>query len=100
MSKIISIDGNRYILPEGMTIKDIQALAGMLISLVKVEHCYLYPDYETLFYAGEGVQVGVTSARLMTKEDAKAKSAASRAAEDAKKAAQAEGDLLKAHVVS
>ena len=89
MSKIISIDGNRYILPEGMTTKEIQALAGMLISLVKVEHCYLYPDYETLFYAGEGVQVGVISARLMSKEDAKAKSAASREAEDAKKAAAA-----------
>jgi hypothetical protein len=87
MSKIITIDGNRYIMPEGMTTKDTQALAGMLISLVKVEHCYLYPNYDSLFYAGEGVQVGVSTATLMTKEEAKAKSAASREAEDAKKAA-------------
>jgi hypothetical protein len=87
MSKIITIDSSRYILPEGMTTKDIQALAGMLISLTKVEHCYLYPNYDNLFYAGEGVQVGVSTATLMTKEEAKAKSAASREAEDAKKAA-------------
>jgi hypothetical protein len=87
MAKIITIDGNRYIMPEGMTTKDTQALAGMLISLVKVEHCYLYPNYDSLFYAGEGVQVGVSTATLMTKEEAKAKSAASREAEDAKKAA-------------
>jgi hypothetical protein len=100
MSKIITIDGSRFILPEGMTTKDTQALAGMLISLVKVEHCYLYPNYDSLFYAGEGVQVGVSTATLMTKEEAKAKSAASREAEDAKKAAQAAGDLLTAHVVS
>jgi hypothetical protein len=87
MSKIITIDSSRYILPEGMTIKDIQALAGMLISLVKVEHCYLYPSYDSLFYAGEGVQVGVSTATLMTKEDARAKSEASKAAEKAKEAA-------------
>jgi hypothetical protein len=87
MTKIITIDGNRYIMPEGMTTKDTQALAGMLISLVKVEHCYLYPNYDSLFYAGEGVQVGVSTATLMTKEEAKAKSAASREAEEAKKAA-------------
>jgi len=87
MSKIITIDGSRFILPEGMTTKDIQTLAGMLISLAKVEHTYLYPSYDSLFYPGEGVQVGVTAVTLMTKEEARAKSEASRAAEDAKKAA-------------
>ena len=99
MAKIITIDGNRFVLPEGMTNKEIQSLAGLLITLVKVEHSYLYPNYDNLFYAGEGVQVGVSTIELMTKEEAKAKSAASREAEDAKKAAQAAGDLLKAHVV-
>ena len=88
MAKIITIDNNRYVLPEGMTTKDIQTLAGMLISLVKVDHYYIYPDYENLFFAGEGVQVGVTSTALMTKEDAKAKSDASRAAQEAKKKAE------------
>ena len=100
MSKIISIDGNRYILPEGMTTKDTQALAGMLISLVKVEHCYLYPNYDSLFYAGEGVQVGISTAVLMTKEEARAKSEESKAQDQAKKAAEAAGDLLARHVVS
>jgi hypothetical protein len=86
-AKMITIDNSRYMLPEGMTTKDIQALAGMLISLTKVEHSYLYPSYDSLFYPGEGVQVGVTAVTLMTKEEARAKSEASRAAEDAKKAA-------------
>lgn len=90
MSKIISIDGNRYILPEGMTNKEIQTLAGMLISLVKVESCYLYPNYDNLYYEGEGVQVGVSAAALMTKEEAKAKSKESRDQFEAKKAAEAQ----------
>jgi hypothetical protein len=84
---MITIDSSRFILPEGMTTKDIQALAGMLISLVKVEHSYLYPSYDSLFYPGEGVQVGVTTVTLMTKEEARAKSEASKAAEKAKEAA-------------
>jgi hypothetical protein len=85
--KMITIDNNRFVLPEGMTTKEIQALAGMLISLVKVEHSYLYPSYDSLFYPGQGVQVGVTTVTLMTKEEARAKSEASREAEEAKKAA-------------
>jgi hypothetical protein len=85
--KMITIDSSRFILPEGMTTKEIQALAGMLISLVKVEHSYLYPSYDSLFYPGEGVQVGVTTVTLMTKEEARAKSEASKAAEKAKEAA-------------
>ena len=100
MSKIITIDGSRFILPEGMSTKDIQALAGMLISLVKVEHCYLYPSYDSLFYPGEGVQVGVSTATLMTKEEARAKSDESKAQDQAKKAAEAAGDLLARHVIS
>ena len=90
MSKIISIDGTRFVLPEGMTNKEIQTLAGMLISLVKVESCYLYPNYDNLYYAGEGVQVGVANATLMTKEDARAKSKESRDEFEAKKAAEAQ----------
>ena len=100
MSKIITIDSSKYLLPEGMSAKDIQALAGMLISLVKVEHCYLYPNYDSLFYAGEGVQVGVSTATLMTKEEARAKSEESKVQDQAKKAAEAAGDLLTRHVVS
>jgi hypothetical protein len=100
MSKIITIDGSRFILPEGMSTKDIQTLAGMLISLAKVEHCYLYPNYDSLFYPGEGVQVGVSTATLMTKEEARAKSEESKAQDQAKKAAEAAGDLLARHVIS
>ena len=87
MSKIITIDSNRYMLPEGMTTKEVQALAGALITLVKVDCYYEYPDYNNLWYVGEGVQVGVSNATLMTKEEAKAKSEESKARHEAKKAA-------------
>jgi hypothetical protein len=90
--KMISINDTRYVLPEGMTTKEIQALAGMLISLVKVDHFYLYPNYDSLFYAGEGVQVGVSTVELLTKEEARAKSDQSREAQEAKKAAAAEAE--------
>ena len=100
MAKVITIDNTRFVLPEGMTNKEIQSLAGLLITLVKVDSCYLYPNYDSLFYAGEGVQVGVGTVELMTKEEARAKSEQSREAYEAKKAAQAAGDLLTAHVVS
>lgn len=100
MAKVITIDNTRFVLPEGMTNKEIQSLAGLLITLVKVENCYLYPNYDSLFYAGEGVQVGVGTVELLTKEEARAKSEQSREAYEAKKAAQAAGDLLTAHVVS
>lgn len=89
MSKIITIDSNRYMLPEGMTTKEIQALAGALITLTKVDCYYEYPDYNNLWYIGEGVQVGVSNATLMTKEEAKAKSEESKAQAEAKKAAAA-----------
>jgi hypothetical protein len=89
MAKVITIDGTRFVLPEGMTSKEIQTLAGMLISLVKIESCYEYPNYDSLFYAGEGVQVGVATATLMTKEEARAKSKESRDQFEAKKAAEA-----------
>jgi len=89
MAKVITIDNTRFVLPEGMTNKEIQSLAGLLITLVKVDSCYLYPNYDNLFYAGEGVQVGVANVELMTKEEARAKSDQSREAYEAKKAAQA-----------
>ena len=87
MAKVITIDNTRFVLPEGMTNKEIQSLAGLLITLVKVEHCYLYPNYDSLFYAGEGVQVGVGTVELMTKEAAVAKAKVKREAKEAEEAA-------------
>ena len=87
MAKIITIDNSRYVLPEGMTTKDVQSLAGLLITLVKVEHCYEYPSYENLYYMGEGVQVGIGELALMSKTEARTRSDESRAKVDAAKAA-------------
>lgn len=92
MSKIINIDGSRYALPEGMTTKDIQALAGILVTLTKVDCYYEYPNYDSIWYAGEGVQVGIGESQLLTKDQAKAKSDESKAREEARKAAQPVAD--------
>lgn len=88
MSKIINIDGNRYLLPEGMTSKDIQALAGFLVTLTRVDYEYCYGEGESLYYAREGAQVSIGEQALVTREEARAAAEKSRAAYEAKKAAE------------
>ena len=89
MTKIITIDNNKYELPEGMSTKDIQALAGFLISLTRVEYEYCYGQAENVYYAAEGVQVSIGNLDLMTKADAKAQAKAAREAYEARKTAEA-----------
>ena len=87
MSKIINIDGNRYLLPEGMTAKDVQALAGFLVTLTRVDYEYCYGEGESLYYAKDGAQVSIGEQTLVTREEARAASEKSRLAYEAKKAA-------------
>ena len=89
MSKIITIDSNKYLLPEGMSIKDIQALAGFLITLTRVDYEYCYGQEESAFYARDGALVSIGDQELVTKAEAKAKSEKSRAEYEARKAAEA-----------
>lgn len=89
MTKIITIDSNKYELPEGMSTKDIQALAGFLITLTRVEYEYCYGQGENVYYAAEGAQVSIGNLELMTRAEAKAQANAARAAYDARKTAEA-----------
>jgi hypothetical protein len=71
--KIIIIDNNRYVLPEGMPTKDVQALAGFLITLTKVnyEYCFGQADTEYAYYEDGGANISVTTLNLVAKEEAK-----------------------------
>ena len=86
--KVINIDGQRYQLPEGISTKDIQALAGFLVTLTKVESHYLWGDGDYAFYADRGAAVSVEDLQLVTKAEAKAQSDKTRAEYEAKRAAE------------
>ena len=103
MRKTITIDGSKYALPEGMAIKDVQALAGFLITLTKIDYEYCYGQEESQFYACNGAQVSIGEQDLVTKAEAKARSTKSREEYEARKAAEAavaKGDLVALHVAS
>jgi hypothetical protein len=91
MRKIIMIGGNRFALPEGMTSKEIQALAGFLVTLTKVDYEYCWGTGDNFYYSQEGLSVNLDELVLMTKAEAKAASKKSNEAYEAKKAAEAAG---------
>ena len=86
--KTISINGNVFALPEGMTAKDVQALAGFLCALSTLRHDYNYDTSEYLYSMADGVQVQVAERDLIGKEEAKTIEAESRARYKAKRAAE------------
>lgn len=88
MAKIITIDSARYVLPEGMSNKDVQALAGFLVTLTRVDYEYCYGAGESLHYAREGAAVSLGDITLYTREEAKAAADKSRAEYEARKAAE------------
>ena len=78
MQKVININGQRFALPEGMTAKEVQALAGFLFSLLPVESDYDYDRKEYLHSMSErGAQVQLETAVLMDRATAQAQSRAS-----------------------
>ena len=89
MSKIIAINDTRFVLPEGMTNKEIQALACMLATLTTVDYKYDDVTYDRYYYAAAGIQLSITDAELMTKEAAVAKAKVKREAKEAAAAAAA-----------
>lgn len=89
MAKIINICGTRFALPEGMTNKEIQALAGFLVTLTKVDSEYCWGSGDNFAYAQEGASVSLDEQVLMTKAEAKAAASKSRADYEAKKALEA-----------
>jgi len=88
MTKIIIIDSSRYALPEGMSTKDQQALAGFLVTLTRVDYEYCYGNDENAYYAKDGAQISISEQELMTRAEARAKAEKSRLEYEAKKAAQ------------
>jgi hypothetical protein len=99
--KILTIDSNRYVLPTDMAAKDIQALAGFLITLTKVNYEWMYGQGDSLYFADEGANVSISQMELVTKEEAKTKAAAARDVYQAKKDAEERakaGDLIGLHV--
>ena len=89
MKKVIVIDGNRYLLPEGMSSKDVQAVAGFLVTLTRVNYEYMWGDGEQAHYADKGAEVRIEEVQLVTKAEAKAAADKSRSDYEAKKAAAA-----------
>ena len=70
--KTININGNNFALPEGMTGKDIQALAGFLCTLSEVGREYDYDTGESIhFETLAGVSVQVSELKVTTKEEAR-----------------------------
>ena len=86
--KTISINGNVFALPEGMTAKDVQALAGFLCALSTLRHDYNYDTSEYLYSMGDGVQVQIADRELISREEAQTIEAESRARYKAKRAAE------------
>lgn len=66
MTKVININGQRFVLPEGMSSKDIQALAGFLLTLTAVQSEYNWDTSEYMNFASDrGAEVRIESVDLM-----------------------------------
>jgi hypothetical protein len=91
MTKVITINGQRFMLPDNMSTKEIQALAGFLLTLTPVDYEYLIDIGRSVYFASDrSAEVRLESLQLVTKADAEAQAKASREAYDAKKTAKAE----------
>ena len=86
--KVIRINSERFVLPEGMSTKDIQALAGFLFTLQTVGSEYNYDKGTYLHYPNNCAQVQLEEVELVTKAGAEEQSNASRKAYEAKRAAE------------
>lgn len=92
MAKTIRINSECFALPEGMSTKDIQALAGFLATLTTVSHAYNWSTSEHLSYASTGATVQLEEVELVSKAEAQAEEKRTRdeyvAKRDAEKAAE------------
>ena len=101
--KTLSINGTMYGLPDGMSGKDIQALAGFLCTLTSLGSEYNYDDSEYVHYGNGGVTVQISETTLLPKAEARELGDQSRARYQAKRDAEkaaAAGDLIAMHVAS
>jgi hypothetical protein len=90
MTKVITINGQRFVLPDNMNTKEIQALAGFLLTLTPVDYEYLIDTGRSVYFASDrSAEVRLESLQLVTKAEAEAQGKVSREAYDAKKAEKA-----------
>jgi len=85
--KVLNLSGNRYVLPDGMTTKDIQSLVGFLSVLQVVGNDFDYNKSESVFYANNCIQLQLEELELGDKAQVKAHCAQSYEDYKAKKAA-------------
>jgi hypothetical protein len=85
--KVLTINDTGFALPEGMTFKEIQALAGTLATLTRIEYRYDDVTYDKYYFAAGGSQISITETEVMTKEAALAKAKVKREAKEAAEAA-------------
>jgi hypothetical protein len=89
MTRVITINGQRFVLPDNMSTKDIQALAGFLVTLTPVDYSWLMDDARSVYYASDrSAEVRLESLQLVTQSEAEAQGKASREAYDAKQSAK------------
>ena len=70
--KTISIHGARFAIPADMTTKDLQILAGLLVTLVPVSQEYDYDRREYMHYLSTaGNEVQLSALEIKTVEEAK-----------------------------
>ena len=65
--KVISINGQRFALPAEMSNKDVQALAGFLVTLQPIAQEYDYDSSEYMHYStGTGAEVRIDNESALT----------------------------------
>ena len=87
--KVLNLSGNRYVLPDGMAIKDIQSLIGFLSVLQIVGNEYDYNTSEYQYYASNCIQLQLEELELGDKAQVRDHCAQSYVEYKAKKAALA-----------
>ena len=86
-NKILSVNGTQYLIPASMSERELQQVAGLLITMKTVTTEYLWNDAGYASYAGDGLEIRIKEVELMTKAEALAKSEEGRKAYEAKKKA-------------
>jgi len=91
-AQIIEINGNRFALPAGMATKDVQALAGFLLTLQQVDYHYLTEvkpgEPDRVFYMMDTPSIRLSSADIVSREEADAINAEDRSRREARKKAE------------
>ena len=91
--KTIEINGTRFALPAGITTKDVQALAGFLLTLEQVEYHWLSEavnNLDRVNYLGGTPAVRLAEIEVVSKDEADQIYQSDRARRDARRAEDAQ----------